>query len=110
MKRLALSIMMGALLAATATVSYGADEKGKIGQRAENQQDRIGQGVENGSLTAGETAHLEHREAQVNKEVRHDRKVNGGNLTNKEKAQINHQQNQLSKQIYKDKHNGRKQP
>jgi metal-dependent amidase/aminoacylase/carboxypeptidase family protein len=84
----------------------GAQE---IQKRKENQQDRIAQGVKSGQLTAGETANLEHKEAKLNGEIRHDRKQNGGNLTNKEKRQINRQQNKLSKQIYRDKHNGRRQ-
>ena len=61
------------------------------------------------SHTAGETANLEHKEAKLNREIRHDRKQNGGNLTNKEKRQINRQQNQLSRQIYNKKHNARHQ-
>ena len=81
----------------------------KIKARQENQQDRIAQGVKSGQLTAGETANLEHKEARVNREIRHDRKQNGGNLTNNEKRQINRQQNRLSRQIYRDKHNGRHQ-
>jgi len=80
---------------------------GTIGERKENQQDRIAQGVKSGQLTAGETANLEHKEAGLNKEIRTDRKDNGGNLTNNEKQQINNQQNKLSKNIYKDKHNNR---
>ena len=84
-----------------------ADEK--IAARKENQQDRIAQGVKSGSLTAGETSHLEKRETNLNKEIRMDRKANGGNLTNKEKAHVNRQQNHLSKNIYNDKHNARKQ-
>ena len=88
------------------TASYG---ESKIAQRKENQQKRIGQGVSNGSLTAGETAHLEKQESNLNKEVRTDRKANGGNLTNNEKAQINRQQNRLSKEIYVDKHNDKNQ-
>lgn len=56
--------------------------------------------MENGSLTARETANLEHKEAKLNKEIRTDRKQNGGNLTNNEKKQINRQQNRLSKNIY----------
>ena len=85
-----------------------ADE-GKIKERKENQQKRIGNGVENGSLTPKEAARLEHKEAGLNREIRHDRKVNGGNLTNKEKAQVNRQQNRLSKDIYKQKHDGQHQ-
>ena len=75
-----------------------------VGKRAENQQDRIAQGVKNGQLTAGETANLEKKEANLNKEVSADRKANGGRLTQAEKAQVNRQQNHLSNQIYKDKH------
>src|SRR5215469_2604389 len=75
------------------------DPKSGVGKRAENQQDRIAQGVKRGQLTAGEAANLENKEAST------DRKANGGNLTQGEKAEINKQQNRLSKKIYKDKHN-----
>ncbi|HEY1925514.1 MAG TPA: hypothetical protein VGG58_09680, partial [Candidatus Acidoferrum sp.] len=37
------------------------DGPGEVGQRKENQQDRIAQGVKSGQLTAGETAKLEKR-------------------------------------------------
>jgi len=83
--------------------------KSEVGKRAENQQDRIAQGIKSGQLTAGEASHLENREARINKEVRNDRAANGGKLTPKEKAQVNHQQNRTSRQIYRDKHNGRHQ-
>jgi hypothetical protein len=77
-----------------------------VAQRKENQQDRIAQGVQSGQLTAGETAHLETKEAAINGETRADRAANGGKLTPAERQQVNRQQNQLSKQIYQDKHNG----
>jgi hypothetical protein len=76
-----------------------------VGERKENQQDRIANGVKSGQLTAGETANLESKEAAINGETRADRAANGGKLTAAEKQQINGQQNQLSKQIYQDKHN-----
>jgi hypothetical protein len=79
--------------------------KTEIGQRKENQQDRIANGVQSGQLTAGETANLEKKEAAVNAETRADRAANGGKLTPAEKAQVNRQQNRLSRQIYQDKHN-----
>lgn len=81
----------------------------EVGQRAENQQDRIAQGVGSGQLTAGETANLESKEASVNQEVRTDRSLNGGKLTGQEKKIVNRQQNNLSKQVYNDKHNAAKQ-
>jgi hypothetical protein len=76
-----------------------------VGQRKENQQDRIAQGVNSGQLTAGETTKLENNEAALNQEIGADRKANGGALTTAEKAQVQQQQNSLSKQIYTDKHN-----
>lgn len=83
--------------------------KSEVGKRAENQQDRIAQGVKSGQLTAGEAAHLENNEAKVNREVRNDRAANGGKLTPQERKQVNQQQNKMSRQIYRDKHNGRHQ-
>jgi hypothetical protein len=85
--------------------SQSAPPPGTIGDRKENQQDRIAQGVKSGQLTAGETANLETKEAALNKEVRTDRKNDGGTLTQQQRNQINRQQNHLSNQIYQDKHN-----
>lgn len=102
MKRFVLTMMTAGLLMNIAGVSYAQADK--IHDRKESQQKRIGQGVENGSLTSKETANLEHKETKLNKEIRHDRKVNGGNLTNNEKKQVNRQQNHLSKQVYNQKH------
>ena len=107
MRRFVLTLMTAGLLANIAGIAQEKD--GRIQQRKENQQARIGEGVENGSLTPKETANLEHKESKLNQEIRHDRKANGGNLTNKEKRQVNRQQNQLSKQIYNKKHDGPKQ-
>jgi hypothetical protein len=85
------------------------DGSRKVGQRAENQQDRIASGVKSGELTAGETSNLEKQEAAINQEKRADRAANGGPLTAQEKAKINRQQNHLSHEIYKDKHNKKRQ-
>jgi hypothetical protein len=82
----------------------------RVQARKEEQQKRIAQGVASGQLTAGETAHLEHREAQVNREARQDRKANRGTLTPSEKRQVNRQQNRVSRKIYRDKHNAAVQP
>jgi hypothetical protein len=87
----------------------GTAPTSKIGKRVENQQDRIGQGIQSGQLTAGESANLEKQESAVNKEMAAEKQLNGGKLTNQEKAQVNRQQNHLSKEIYKDKHNGKRQ-
>jgi hypothetical protein len=75
------------------------------GQRRENQQDRLAQGIRSGSLNAGETAHLENREQGINQRIAADRQANGGKLTGQEKRQINRAQNRASRNIYRAKHN-----
>jgi hypothetical protein len=77
----------------------------RVGARAENQQQRIGQGVQSGQLTAHETANLEGREASINHQVAADRAANGGHMTQPERQQVNQRQNNVSKSIYNDKHN-----
>ena len=84
------------------TAHYGNN---KVGQRRENQQDRIAQGIKSGQLTPSETAKLEKQQQGINKQVASDRKANGGTLTAGEKRQINKEQNQASRNIYRKKHN-----
>src|SRR5690348_13570746 len=84
-------------------------EAGRIKKRAENQQDRIAQGVKSGQLTARETARLERKESALNHEVKDMKQLNGGTLTNKDKAIVNHQQNELSRGIYGQKHDAQTQ-
>jgi hypothetical protein len=81
----------------------------EIGARKEAQQQRIGEGIENGSLTAGEAARLEHKEVKLNQETREMRAENGGTLTPAEKAKVNRQQNRLSRKIYRQKHDAQHQ-
>jgi hypothetical protein len=78
-----------------------------INQRKENQQDRIGNGVSDGQLTAGETRNLEGKEAGLNHEEHNMRAADNGHLTGADRAKLQHQQNRLSRQIYNKKHNGR---
>ena len=100
MKHIALAVMAAGLVAAA-----GFAQTTEVGQRRENQQDRVAQGVRSGQLTAGETANLEKKESAINQEVKTDRALNGGKLTGQEKRVVNGQQNRMSNQIYKDKHN-----
>ena len=110
MKRLMFTLLTGALL--TGSLALADDvvkPKSVAGKRAENQQDRIAQGVKSGQLTPKETVNLEKKEAAIHKEVRTERKANGGTLTPAEKKQVNSQQNKVSKQIDNKKHNDKKQ-
>jgi hypothetical protein len=89
------------------TAHYGNN---KVGQRRENQQDRIAQGIKSGQMTAGEAAKAENQQKGINKQVAADRKANGGTLTTGEKKQVNKEQNAASKSIYNKKHNAKAQP
>ena len=104
MKRIVLTSIMAAGLAAGAFA-----QNTEVGQRRENQQDRIAQGVKSGQLTAGETSKLETKESAINQEIKTDRTLNGGKLTQQEKTAVNQQQNKVSNQIYNDKHNAAQQ-
>jgi len=84
------------------TAQYGNN---KVGQRRENQQDRIAQGIKSGQLTAGETAKLENQQRGINQQLKADGAANGGKLTPGEKQQINKEQNAASRNIYNKKHN-----
>lgn len=94
-------IWMAAVLGTALTATINAQT---INQRRENQQDRIAQGIQSGSLTAGQAARLETKEARLNRQIREDREDHNGHLTKAERAQINRQQNKLSRQIYRAKH------
>src|SRR5215467_12710187 len=89
------------------TAHYGNNE---VGQRRENQQDRIAQGIKSGQMTAGEAARSEKQQQGINKQVARDRKANGGKLNASEKKQINKEQNAASGNIYRKKHNAKTQP
>ena len=80
------------------TAHYG---NGEVGQRRENQQDRIASGIRNGSLKPGEASKLENREQGVNQQIRADRQANGGHLSQQQAKQVNASQNRASNAIYK---------
>src|SRR5215472_16199697 len=95
--------VIAALVFAVAAPALAAE----VDRREARQQQRIAEGVENGSLTPKETANLERREAKIHNEISRDRAANGGKLTPAERAKINREQNRASRAIYRKKHNGR---
>jgi hypothetical protein len=101
-----MAVMAGLMLPAAAQTSdSGTPAKpATINQRKENQQDRIGDGIQSGQLTAREAGKLEKKESELNQEERDMRKLDNGHLTKADRAALNQQQNALSKNIYKQKH------
>ena len=101
----AICVPAGFAQTSTTTSSTTTTKPPTINQRKDNQQQRIGNGVENGSLTSGETRSLERQESDVNKEEHQMKALDNGKLTQQDRAVLNQQQNHVSKEIYQDKHN-----
>jgi hypothetical protein len=101
---------MAAIQRPGATSTAVAARGATVNQRAENQQQRVAQGVRSGQMTAGETRNVEGREASINHQTQADRAANNGRLTPQEHQQINQRQNNVSRSIDQDKHNAATQP
>src|SRR3954464_13526121 len=71
-------------------------------QRDVNQQQRIEQGLQSGSLNTREAARLENEEARVQRDQA--RALQDDKLTPAEKARLAREQNRESRDIYREKH------
>ncbi|HZQ91641.1 MAG TPA: hypothetical protein VFA60_07620 [Terriglobales bacterium] len=74
-----------------------------INQRQRRQQDRIAQGIRNGSLSASEAARLERQEAGFARIEARDRR-SGDGLSLREREQLYRDQNRLSREIRHEEH------
>lgn len=77
------------------------------GAARQNQQDRIAQGIQSGSLTPSEASKLEHQQHNTNAQVDQMRDANGGNLTPAQKQAVAQNQAKMSRNINNAKHNQR---
>ena len=85
-------------------VDPGHPRVNEVNRREGNQQKRIANGINNGSLSSQQAANLEKREASVQKQEQADMAKHNGHLTKANQRQLNHRENRISKSIYKDKH------
>jgi hypothetical protein len=74
-------------------------------QRNVNQQKRIANGVNNGSLTNHEVGSLERGQAHVDRKEANA--AANGHVGAREQARIQHSENRQSARVYRKKHNGR---
>ena len=84
-------------------VDPGHPRVNEVNKREENQQQRIGNGVKSGKLSAQQTSNLEKREANVQNREKKDMAAHNGHLTKAEQKGINRQQNRSSRGIRRDK-------
>lgn len=104
MIRTALAIAaLASASAAFAQSSAPAGTSQEVLQRQANQQQRIATGLKDGSLSTREAAHLEKKEAALDRTVARDEK-NG--LTPQEAHRINQRENALSRHIHAERTDG----
>lgn len=94
-----IAIALGGLFIATAS----AQTTGGTAQRDVNQQNRIEQGLQSGSLSTGEAAKLEGQESKVEKMQTKD--LQDGKQSPAEKARLDKAQDNVSTDIHRDKNN-----
>jgi len=104
---LALSFAARADDSTNSPVDPGHPRVTEVQKRQANQQDRIGKGIEKGSLTPQEAQHLEKREANIEKTKEADMAAHNGHLTKAEQRQLNRRENKTSRAIYHKKHNAK---
>jgi len=88
-------------------VDPGHPRVNEVNKREQNQQNRVANGLKNGTMNAQQASNVEKREASVQNQEQKDMNANNGHLTKAEQKQLNGRQNKISKSIYKDKHDGK---
>ena len=106
-------MLAGSAVAQTATSTSGAGpgvydpghpRVNQVNRREQRQQNRIANGLHNGTLNANQAANLEKREAGLQNQERKDMAAHNGHLTKAEQRGLNQRENRISRGIYKDKH------
>jgi hypothetical protein len=88
-------------------VDPGHPRVNQVNRRETRQQNRIANGVKNGSLNPHETARLERGEQRLQNNEKKDMAKDNGHLTKQDQRQLNRESNHMSRRIYKDKHNAK---
>lgn len=100
---LALAGLAGTSFAQTAggdtTWQKNHPRREEVNNRLHNQNARIRQDVQNGTLSKGQAATLHKQDRQVRQEERAMASQNGGHITKSEQKVLNQQENAISKDI-----------
>ena len=94
--------LMTVVLTSPLAVSAQTSSTPGFDQRQTNQEQRIQQGVQSGSLTPNEAARLERGQDRLQK--MEDKVKSDGVVTRQEHARLQHAENVESKRIYRQKH------
>lgn len=99
-----ISQLMGSLCLAACAAAAGAQTAADISQRDINQQTRIRNGLQDGSLTTREAAVLERKEGRLDR--LQAEALRDGKLSDPERARINRAEDRVSADIRNARHNG----
>lgn len=99
-----LSLSAVAQSSAADGVDPGHPRVNEVNRREQDQQNRIANGVRNGTMSAGQAAHVERQEQHIQNQKKADMAAHNGHLTKSETRQLNREQNRTSREIYRDKH------
>src|SRR5271168_778109 len=69
-------------------VDPGHPRVNEVNAREQNQQDRIANGVKNGTMTPGQAARVENREAHIENQEKADMAAHNGHLTKAEQNKV----------------------
>ena len=98
-------IVMVAAIGLSLSSSFAFANDRRIDRRQANQQHRIAEGIEHGTLTPREAARLEGQETRIN-QLEAKMRSDGDGLSPKERAELNRLLNSESHRIYAAKHDG----
>jgi len=109
---LAITSTIGFAQAAPATTAPALTQRhaATIGQRRDNQQQRIGKGIQTGRINPRKAVKLERREASIGRQAHRMRAADHGRLNRRNRARLNHRLNRTSRAIYRANHRGNYRP
>jgi hypothetical protein len=76
----------------------------EVNNRLDNQQNRINNGLKNGTMTTGQADRDETRDANIARRESVDEAKHDGHLTKQEQKNLNKSENRNSRAIYRQKH------
>jgi hypothetical protein len=106
-----IGLVIGAAMAAGPVMAQtqsndvpGHPRVNEVNNRLQNQQNRINNGLKNGTMTQGQADRDETRDANIARRESVDEAKDDGHLTKKQDHNLNKSLNNNSRKIYKQKH------
>jgi hypothetical protein len=110
LKTFTIAALASTFLAATAGSAFATpawnashSRRAEVNRRLGNENSRIDQDRQDGSLSHGQARQLHHEDHQIRQEERAMASQDGGHITRADQAALNQQENGISRQIYQDR-------